>query len=410
MRFGTRQLAPAILLAATACADARIDNLDEFVRQAALDHGLRPASQLVDGTDGNLAEVGGRFFRSKSLSLNGDMACETCHLEQFSSADGLPNAIGIFGEGEGPSRALSNGRIVPRNTLPLWGRGGVGFNVFFWDGRIDFDSLPPLTPYGEALPSSDPLVVAAHLPPVEIREMIVDDGSLSRYKGESAQAAHALHQRIAARLAEREPEAVRELLAQLRKPPADLTFNDVARSLAAFIRQEFPMRDTRFHRHVFGTGELSEDELMGGVVFYGKGKCANCHTGPYFSDFRFHAVPLPQLGFGRNGFGIDYGRFNITLDPGDLYRFRTPPLVNVAQTAPYGHAGSLPTVRDAIAAHFDPLRFVKPSSMGLVQRHELYRRIAAVGGEFKLMGLLTENEIDQVAAFLDALTFVESMP
>ena len=409
MRFGTRPLTLAILLAATACADARIENLGEFVRQAALDHGLRPASQLIEGTDSNLAEVGGRFFRSKGLSLNGDMACDTCHLEQFSSADGLPNAIGVFGKGDGPSRAFSDGRIVPRNTLPLWGRGGVGFNVFFWDGRIDFDSLPPLTPYGEAPPSSDPLVVAAHLPPVEIREMIVDEG-LSRYKGETAQAAHALHQRIALRLAEREPDAVRELLAQLRKPSGELAFIDVARSLAAFIRKEFRMRDTRLHRHVFGTGELSEDELMGGVVFYGKGKCANCHTGPYFSDFRFHAVPLPQLGFGKNGFGIDYGRFNITLDPDDLYRFRTAPLVNVAQTAPYGHAGSISTVRDAIAAHFDPLRFVQPSSMDLVQRHEFYRRVAAIGGEFKLMGLLTEDEVDQVAAFLDTLTFVESMP
>ena len=408
MKFGTNQLLPAVLLIASAYAGARIENLDGFVRQAALDHGLRPASQLFDATDSNLAEAGGVFFRSTNLSLNGDMACETCHLAQFSSADGLPNAVGVFGEGEGRTRAHSGGMIVPRNTLPLWGRGGVGFNVFFWDGRIDFANAKPLTPFGDVAPSSDPLVVAAHLPPIEIREMIVDDDDVSRYKGESTKHANALHQRIVSHLVARESDAVQQLAEQLRKRAGELTFGDVARSIAAFIRQEFRMRDTKLHEHVFGTGDLSERELQGAIVFYGKGKCANCHTGPYFSDLRFHAVPLPQLGFGKNGFGIDYGRFNVTFTPDDLYRFRTPPLINVAETRPYGHAGSLPTVRDAITAHFDPLRFVQPASMDLIQRHEFFRRMASVSDGFKLIGLLTESEVDQVTAFLETLSFSDS--
>ena len=50
---------------------------------------------------------------------NGRMACQTCHLNEFGSADGLPNAVGIFGVGEGPERAFSDGRIVPRNTSRL---------------------------------------------------------------------------------------------------------------------------------------------------------------------------------------------------------------------------------------------------------------------------------------------------
>ena len=83
-----------------------------------------------------------------------------------------------------------------------------------------------------------------------------------------------------------------------------------------------------------------------------------CHYGPYFSDLKFHVVPFPQLGFGKNGFGVDYGRFNVTFDPKDLYKFRTPPLFNVEKTAPYGHSGSVATIQEAIAAHFDPLRLV----------------------------------------------------
>ena len=44
----------------------------------------------------------------------------------------------------------------------------------------------------------------------------------------------------------------------------------------------------------------------------------------------------------------------VVLD-GDPYKFRTTPLFNVEKTAPYGHSGSVATIEDAIAAHFDPL-------------------------------------------------------
>ena len=80
-----------------------------------------------------------------------------------------------------------------------------------------------------------------------------------------------------------------------------------------------------------------------------------CHSGPYFSDFKFHVVAFPHLGFGVNGFGVDYGRFNATFDPVDRYKFRTPPLYNVVKTGPYGHSGSVATVEDA------GIRSIRPS-------------------------------------------------
>ena len=294
---------------------------------------------------------------------------------------------------------------MPRNTLPLWGRGGVGFDVFFWDGKVDFSGGKQISQFGDSAPSQDALLTAVHLPPVEIREMIDDDADLSRYKLEAPAMADELYQRIVAQLLETEQDAVGELAVQLEKLATDITFHDVARSIAAFIRSEFRLEDTAFHRFVFGESELTSDEIEGGIIFYGKGKCTNCHSGPYFSDLRFHAVPLPQLGFGKNGFGVDYGRFNVTFDPADLYKFRTPPLINVEATAPYGHAGSLPTVRDAIIAHFDPLRHLDPRSMDIISRHELFRRMAAVGDEFKLIGVLSDREVEQLTRFLETLSF-----
>ena len=233
--------------------------------------------------------------------------------------------------------------------------------------------------------------------------MIDDDADISRFKTEAPGQAQRLYARILTRLVETEREVMEELASTLDKQLSELVFSDVARSIAAFIRSEFRLRDTDFHRFVFGEGQLSPVEIQGGLIFYGKGKCVNCHTGPYFSDLRFHAVPFPQLGFGKNGFGIDYGRFNVTFDPDDLYKFRTPPLINVASTSPYGHSGSLATLPDAIVAHFDPLRKLDTDAMTPLSRHEYYKRIAAVGDDFRFFSVLTDQEVTLVIEFLKTL-------
>ena len=405
MKSAIRLLLAAIALTMGTAASAADKSFSEILRTAALANGLLPAKQLFVDTDQHLAAIGRAFFESKNLSLNGRIACRTCHLDAFGSGDGLPNAVGIFGTGEGPARAFSEGKIVPRNTLPLWGRGGRGFDVFFWDGKVDFSGQRPLSQFGADIPSSDPLLTAVHLPPVEIREMIDDDADVSRFKAESSEQAEHLYARILTRLVETERATMEDLASSLNKPLPEITFREVARSIAAFIRSAFRLRDTDFHRFVFGDGQLSPDEIQGGLIFYGKGKCVNCHTGPYFSDLRFHAVAFPQLGFGKNGFGIDYGRFNVTFDPDDLYKFRTPPLFNAASTPPYGHSGSLSALRDAIVAHYDPLRNLDTNAMTPLSRHEYFKRMAAVGEDFNLFGVLTDQEVSMVIEFLKTLSF-----
>jgi len=235
--------------------------------------------------------------------------------------------------------------------------------------------------------------------------MLNDDAMVSRYMRESPEKAAELYTQITKHLLKTERMPMEELARRVNKPMNGVTFHDVARSIAAFIRSAFRLKDTKFQRFVFGTATLTPDELKGGLIFYGKGKCVNCHNGPYFSDLRFHAVPFPQLGFGKNGFGIDYGRFNVTFRGEDLYRFRTPPLFNVHRTAPYGHSGSIANLRDAIVAHFDPLRNIDPKSMDDLERHEFFKRMAAVGNAFKMLGVLNEREVAQVESFLKSLSF-----
>jgi cytochrome c peroxidase len=72
----------------------------------------------------------------------------------------------------------------------------------------------------------------------------------------------------------------------------------------------------------------------------------------------------------------DQGRFEVTHLPGDRMVFKVPTLRNVAQTAPYFHDGSVPTLDGAVSA---------------MAKHQL--------------GLeLSHAEIDAIVAWLGSLT------
>ena len=104
---------------------------ESLLREAAEKDGYLPAEKVNLPFDSTKSAIGKKLFESSTLSFNSDMNCQTCHLPQFSSGDGLSNAIGTDGAGHGLKRLMSGGQIVPRNTLPLWGRGGLGFKTFF---------------------------------------------------------------------------------------------------------------------------------------------------------------------------------------------------------------------------------------------------------------------------------------
>ncbi|WP_341485620.1 His-Xaa-Ser system-associated MauG-like protein [Thioclava sp. GXIMD4215] len=404
-----------LCLAAILCAllvnEATAETLRErMLRSYALQSGLVPPEETWVPQDPNVVAVGQRLFESKLLSSERDTACASCHLDRFGSADGLPTAIGVEGQSFGRTRVEFDGDKLPRNALPLWGRGGKGFDTMFWDGRVTRTKEGLISQFGSTPPSDDPLVVAAHLPPLELGEMVMDrDGRYQAYEAEDVATAMSFAGTIVDRLRKESP-LIEQLSTATDIPAPEITFTDVMRAVASFIAFNYRLQETRFHAFVFGGGALSEQEVRGGLVFYGKGQCVSCHNGPYFSDQAFHVIAFPQFGYGFNGFGTDYGRYNMTQDPGDLFRFRTAPLFNVTRTAPYSHSGSVSSLSEAIRYHVDPLA-VEPSKNFTAEDRQLYaRRIGAWAADYPLTATLDNADIDDLTAFLAALEYESERP
>lgn len=385
------------------------EKIIEFTRDAALKHGAHLLASKDAVHEKKLVEFGQAFFETKALSNTNDIACVDCHLPEFGSSDGLPVSVGLGGVGKGLARARSGGEIIPRNALPLWGRGEPDFKAFFWDGRVERTADGLVSQFGAALPSQDALVVAIHLPVVEIREMMAENEVVSSVKVESAESAGVAYETILNNLNANEPKLMESFLGYLGYADSeDLTFLDIARAIAAFIRAEFAVAETRFSNFLSGKDVFSESELQGAYLFYGKAKCVACHSGPHFSNFQFYTIGFPQLGFGRNGFGIDYGRYNTTHNPSDLYRFRVAPLWNVANTGPYGHSGSVATLSEAITQHYDPLKNFDPTKIDKHERVEFYKVLLSASDAMATIPQLTENETSQLAAFLRTLSFTDT--
>ena len=369
-------------------------------------------NQFVKSEDINLpfnnkkADIGKRLFEDTVLSLNGNTSCSSCHVDKFSSADGLPVAFGIGSEGEGVERIVKDGKIVPRNALPLWGRGGKDFNTFFWDGRISLgENNEIISQFHGSPPSDDPLIVAIHLPFVAIREMVADDDFISKnFKNESIESTTNVYDLLIEKL-KNDSDYVKELSLIYNIDETKVSFFHVADSIANFIRKKFAIKKTKFEEFVFEDIELSDSEINGGLIFYGKGKCASCHSGKYFSDFDFHSIPFLQTGFGENGFGDDFGRFNMTDNYEDLYKFRTPPLYNVAKTAPYSHSGSYYDLKEVIRGHYDPLKNYDSSKFSDSERVEFFKRIKHSSIAPEKVVHLDEEELEDLVNFLNLLSF-----
>ena len=83
-----------------------------------------------------------------------------------------------------------------------------------------------------------------------------------------------------------------DALSTEQKASVDAVAANFGKALAAYQRQ-LSCGPGRFDAWMNGEANaLSEREIAGARLFVGRGKCIECHSGPYFSDHEFHNVGL----------------------------------------------------------------------------------------------------------------------
>jgi cytochrome c peroxidase len=235
-------------------------------------------------------KLGHQLYFEKRLSLDNTISCASCHDPDQGWADPRPVSEGVD--------HAKGGRNSPTVL-------NTAYNRFqFWDGRepdLEHQALGPL---------QNPVEMKMTMPMV-----------LDRLKGISGY--------------------VDQFQEVFGTEPND---EGVAKAIAAFERTVISA-DSAYDKHLQGDGSaMSASAIRGMRLFKGKAHCISCHSGPNFTDNRFH-----NLGIGyADGKFADMGRFEVTKNRQDTGAFKTPTLRSIALTAPYLHDGSEQTLEDVV--------------------------------------------------------------
>ena len=344
------------------------------------------------------AKLGHRLFFDTRLSANGQISCASCHQPSHYFTDGLKVAEGL---GAGT-----------RNTMSIV---GMAYSPWlFWDGRKDSLWAQALSPLENPLEHGSSRMQLVHLVAQDkiYRELYENlFGPMDSFSDPS---------RFPASAGPVDNKSLNESWQSMSSDDqAAVTevFTNIGKALAAYERMLLPAA-ARFDHYVEAlvTGNqetreiLSQDERAGLKLFIGKAQCINCHNGPLFTNHEFHNTAvlsspgsLPNKGRINAVQSVLEDPFNCLGDFSDInprecteLRFirtgenlvgahKTPSLRNIADTAPYMHAGQLATLEEVID-HYN-------------------RASAAMVGHNEAKALsLGRKEKKQLEAFLHTLT------
>lgn len=138
---------------------------------------------------------------------------------------------------------------------------------------------------------------------------------------------------------------------------------------------------------------LTKEQKEGAVIFFGKGGCGDCHTGPALNSMAFYAYGMKDLS-GSGTFNVNpddnahKGRGGFTKNPNDNYKFKVPQLYNLKDSPHYGHGSSFSSIRDVVVYKNNGMK-----ENGTVPDFQL-------ANQFKPLNL-TENEIDALVDFIE---------
>jgi cytochrome c peroxidase len=402
-------LAPIALVSMTAVLAEAPVTFDQRERQivfslSPLPPPPRDTTNRVDGNPEAIA-LGKRLFSDARLSGSGEFSCATCHDAARGWADGKEVAVAAG--------------VGARNTPSLWNVAHSRW--YFWDGRADSLWSQALKPIESAVEldgsraqvarviHDDPALRASYealfgaLPPLaDARRFPPTGGPLADDEE---------RQLNWWRMAVEDRAAVTDVFVNAGKAIAAYEATIVSKP-APFDRFVAELKEGK------RPAAISAAAQRGLKTFIGIGNCVLCHSGPNFTNKEFHDIRVPPR---TTAGAIDTGRgggvpllledefvaagahsddpegtramhlLYLDFEGGFAGHFRTPSLRNVAQTAPYMHAGQYRTLEEVVL-HYSRLEdAVEP-----VEREHIELLIRPFP--------LDEREIDDLVAFLESLT------
>ncbi|RZU46900.1 cytochrome c peroxidase [Fluviicoccus keumensis] len=324
--------------------------------------------------------LGRALFFSKSLSGDRDTACASCHHPLLAGTDSLSLPVGVNAVNPdllGPGRTLlyvptddpvpGNGPNVPRNS-PTTFNIALYDRAMFHDGRafiLDPDTKPngagqSIRTPDSLLQQADPLA-GANLTEGQARFPVTSLFEMRGFGEFSTLSNDALRAAIVSRLKSNSQWVSRFKTAFniTGTPDQVVTFERVTKALSDYQRSQIFVSSPWLKYRQGDNAAITDLAKTGAKLFFkpisnGGAGCVSCHSGSHFTDEKFHVSGFPQLGRGKNTFGEDDGRREVTQSDSDIFAFRTPSLLNASRTAPFGHAGSFTTLYETIAYHVNP--------------------------------------------------------
>ncbi len=408
--------------------------------------------------DPNEVKLGQALFFDPLIGGNRDVSCATCHHPLTATADGRSRAVGTRAYVDKGRRMPEGLRLVdvkgrdpvlmgfdlakaahpftPRNSPDIFNRGDSEWHTMFWDSRAHLNedgkfavNQMRLTKspghYQVVMPDTIRSVLAAQamMPVLSNDEMRGTKGqnSADGAHNEVGQVPKMDEEKIWETLVKRvlNVDGYKELIAKAYPDTKleDIHFANLANAIAAFEIDAFTFHDAPWDKFLLGDDSaLSEDQLRGATLFYGKAKCADCHSGRLTTDQLAHNIGVIPIGPGPDeeedaDLGMAH-RSNAGLDM--KYHFRTPPLRNVELTGPWMHNGAYTTLEGAVRHHLNPANALEnydttqlePEFRGGVHNDKKTIRDvkSTMPDELKLPLYLTDEEVGDIMAFLSALT------
>jgi cytochrome c peroxidase len=245
------------------------------------------------------ATLGRALFYDTRLSANNTVSCGSCHVQKHAFVD--PNRFSKGFEGKLTDRhamSLVNLRYVPRGR-------------FFWDERARSLEEAVLLPIQNKVEMGQDLA--------RVVEVLGKDEKCSGLFGKAFGDRKVTPERIGKALA----QFVRSMVSCRSK-------YDLGLAKVASARDDFP--------------NFTVQENRGKALFLSN--CAICHLPD--PDVNFLMIAATNNGLDGDHKNADGGVGDITLNPRDIGRFKSPSLRNVERTAPYMHDGRFDTLEKVI--------------------------------------------------------------